>query len=156
MEWAMADRTKDVLSASDAVMEGDEDRIRASRRGIPARLRARQRTVEEPLRPSDTYESLAMLKPPGLCRPRRRIKMAEFRVEKDFLGEVKGPKDAYWGVQTQRAIENFPISGIRFGRRFIYALGLIKMAGAPTNIELGFVGNKNGNAIVQTGQDGLE
>ncbi|TLZ58679.1 MAG: aspartate ammonia-lyase, partial [Methanobacteriota archaeon] len=52
--------------------------------------------------------------------------MAEYRVEKDFLGEVKVPKDALWGVQTQRAIENFPISGIRFGRRFLYALGLIK------------------------------
>jgi len=46
--------------------------------------------------------------------------MAEYRVEKDFLGEVKVPKDALWGVQTQRAIDNFPISGIRFGRRFLY------------------------------------
>src|SRR2546428_638493 len=77
-----------------------------------------------------------MLMPRGLCRPRRRIRMVDFRVEKDFLGEVKVPKDAYWGVQTQRAIENFPISGIRFGRRFIYALGLIKMACAQTNVEL--------------------
>src|SRR6266545_3965463 len=54
--------------------------------------------------------------------------MTEYRIEKDFLGELKVPKDAYWGAQTQRAIENFPISGIRFGRRFIYALGLIKKA----------------------------
>src|SRR6266545_4570070 len=56
--------------------------------------------------------------------------MTEYRIEKDFLGELKVPKDAYWGAQTQRAIENFPISGIRFGRRFIYALGLIKKAAA--------------------------
>ena len=41
--------------------------------------------------------------------------MTDYRVERDFLGELKVPKDAYWGAQTQRAIENFPISGIRFG-----------------------------------------
>src|SRR5438128_6509114 len=97
-----------------------------------------------------------MLKPPGLCRPRRRIRMADFRVEKDFLGEVKVPKDAYWGVQTQRAIENFPISGIRFGRRFIYALGLIKMACAQTNMELGLLDNKIGKAIVQACQEVMD
>src|SRR5947208_4898312 len=78
--------------------------------------------------------------------------MTEFRVEKDFLGEIKVPKDAYWGVQTQRAIENFPISGIRFGRRFIYALGLIKMACAQTNMELGLLDNKIGKASVQACQ----
>src|SRR6266571_5206455 len=58
--------------------------------------------------------------------------MTDYRIEKDFLGELKVPKDAYWGAQTQRAIENFPISGIRFGRRFIYALGLIKKAAEET------------------------
>src|SRR2546426_158064 len=82
--------------------------------------------------------------------------MTEFRVERDFLGEVKVPKDAYWGVQTQRAIENFPISGIRFGRRFIYALGLIKMACAQTNMELGLLDNKIGKAIVQACQEVMD
>src|SRR2546421_4639093 len=82
--------------------------------------------------------------------------MADFRVEKDFLGEVKVPKDAYWGVQTQRAIENFPISGIRFGRRFIYALGLIKMACAQTNVELGLLDSKLGKAIVQGCQEVMD
>ncbi len=82
--------------------------------------------------------------------------MTEFRVERDFLGEVKVPKDAYWGVQTQRAIENFPISGIRFGRRFIYALGLIKMACAQTNTELGLLDNKIGKAIVQACQEVMD
>src|SRR5712692_7890223 len=75
--------------------------------------------------------------------------MTDYRVERDSLGELKVPKDAYWGVQTQRAIENFPISGIRFGRRFIYAIGLIKMAAAQTNMELGLLDPKLGKAIVQ-------
>ncbi len=60
-----------------------------------------------------------------------------FRVEKDSLGEVEVPADALYGAQTQRAVENFPISGQRFGRRFIQALGLIKRAGAEANRELG-------------------
>jgi len=62
-----------------------------------------------------------------------------FRIEKDSLGEMKVPKDALYGPQTQRAVENFPISGLRFGRRFIEALGLIKKAAAETNAELGHV-----------------
>jgi len=82
--------------------------------------------------------------------------MTEYRVEKDFLGELKVPNDAYWGVQTQRAIENFPISGIRFGRRFIYALGLIKMAAAQTNVELGLLDSKLGKAIVQAAQEVMD
>jgi fumarate hydratase class II len=64
--------------------------------------------------------------------------MAEkFRIEKDSLGEMKVPADALYGPQTQRAVENFPISGQRFGRRFIEALGLIKRAAAETNASLG-------------------
>ena len=60
-----------------------------------------------------------------------------YRVEKDSLGEVRVPTDALYGAQTQRAIENFPISGQRFGRGFIQALGLLKKAAALTNQELG-------------------
>jgi fumarate hydratase, class II len=60
-----------------------------------------------------------------------------FRIEKDSLGEMKVPADALYGPQTQRAVENFPISGQRFGRRFIEALALIKKAAAETNAELG-------------------
>jgi len=82
--------------------------------------------------------------------------MPEHRVEKDFLGELKVPKDAYWGVQTQRAIENFPISGIHFGRRFIYALGLIKKASAETNMELGLLDSKLGKAIVKAAEEVME
>src|SRR2546422_349332 len=102
------------------------------------------------------YELIGNINAPRALSARRRIQMAEFRVEKDFLGEVKVPKDAYWGVQTQRAIENFPISGIRFGRRFIYALGLIKMACAQTNMELGLLDNKIGKAIVQACQEVMD
>lgn len=60
-----------------------------------------------------------------------------YRIEKDSLGDVKVPENALYGAQTQRAFENFPISGQRFGRRFIQALGLIKKAAALTNAELG-------------------
>ncbi len=82
--------------------------------------------------------------------------MTDYRTEKDFLGELKVPKNAYWGVQTQRAIENFPISGIRFGRRFLFALGLIKMASAQTNMELGLLDSKLGKAIVQASQEVMD
>ena len=82
--------------------------------------------------------------------------MTDYRTEKDFLGELKVPKTAYWGAQTQRAIENFPISGIRFGRRFLYALGLVKMASAQTNMELGLLDAKLGKAIVQASQEVMD
>lgn len=59
-----------------------------------------------------------------------------FRTEKDSMGEVKVPQDAYYGAQTRRAIENFPISGITFDRAFIQALGYVKQAAARTNREL--------------------
>jgi fumarate hydratase class II len=63
--------------------------------------------------------------------------MSDFRIEKDSLGEVRVPSGALYGAQTQRAVENFPISGQRFGRRFIQALGLIKKAAAESNAEMG-------------------
>ncbi len=63
--------------------------------------------------------------------------MSDHRIEKDSLGEVKVPADARYGAQTQRAFENFQISGQRFGRRFVQALGLIKRAAAEANAELG-------------------
>ena len=60
-----------------------------------------------------------------------------YRIERDSMGPVKVPKEAYYGAQTQRAVENFPISGWRFGRELHYALGLIKYASAKANLELG-------------------
>jgi fumarate hydratase class II len=62
-----------------------------------------------------------------------------FRIEKDSLGEMQVPQDALWGAQTQRAVENFPISDLRFPRYFIAALGVIKRAAAEVNVELGLL-----------------
>ena len=61
------------------------------------------------------------------------------RIEKDSLGEMQVPADALWGAQTQRAVENFPISDLRFPRGFIAALGMIKKASAETNVALGLL-----------------
>ncbi len=59
------------------------------------------------------------------------------RIERDSMGEMPVPAKAYWGAQTQRAVLNFPVSGYRFGRRFIRAMGLIKKAAAEVNEQLG-------------------
>lgn len=84
-----------------------------------------------------------------------RIKKS-FRIENDFLGRVKVPQEAYWGAQTQRAIENFPISGRRFGREFIYALGLIKYASAKTNASLGLLNQQMAKAIQKASEEVME
>jgi len=60
-----------------------------------------------------------------------------FRVERDSMGELRVPADALWGAQTQRAVQNFPLSGLRMPRGFIRALGLVKWAAAGANLELG-------------------
>ena len=61
------------------------------------------------------------------------------RIERDSMGEMRVPRDALYGASTQRAVENFPISGYRFPRRFIHALGMIKHAAARANEELGLL-----------------
>ena len=71
----------------------------------------------------------------------------DFRIENDSLGEVRVPADALYGAQTQRAVENFPISGQRVGRGFIQALGLLKKAAALTNEDLGNLDGKIAEAI---------
>ena len=71
----------------------------------------------------------------------------QYRTEKDTMGEVRVPAQAYFGAQTQRAVENFPISGIRFPRRFIQALGLIKWAAARANEDLGLLESRIADAI---------
>jgi fumarate hydratase class II len=79
-----------------------------------------------------------------------------YRIEKDSLGEMKVPADALYGAQTQRAVENFPISGQRFGRRFIQALGLIKRSAAETNAELGNLDRAVADAIVRAAEEVAE
>ncbi len=61
----------------------------------------------------------------------------QYRIEKDSLGELKVPASALYGAQTQRAVENFPISGLRPWRAFIWSIGTIKRAAALVNFELG-------------------
>src|SRR3954471_11853494 len=63
----------------------------------------------------------------------------KFRLESDSMGEMRVPADAYYGAQTARAVENFPISQLRFPRSFIRALGLIKKHAAITNQHLGYL-----------------
>ena len=62
-----------------------------------------------------------------------------FRIEHDSMGELQVPEDALWGAQTQRAVNNFPISGLPMPRQFIAALGLVKWAAAGANAELGLI-----------------
>ena len=69
------------------------------------------------------------------------------RAEADSLGEVQVPAEALYGAQTQRAVDNFPISGLTFDRRFLRALGLIKLAAAGVNRELGLLDDGFGEAI---------
>ena len=75
----------------------------------------------------------------------------KYRIEKDSMGEVKVPEGALWGAQTQRALENFNISGIRFafpfGRSFIQALGIIKFSAATANQKLQLIDAKKASAI---------
>ena len=63
----------------------------------------------------------------------------KYRTEHDSMGELQVPEDALWGAQTQRAVENFPISGLTMPRQFIAALGLVKWAAAGANAELGLL-----------------
>jgi fumarate hydratase class II len=74
--------------------------------------------------------------------------MVEYRVERDTMGEVRVPADALYRAQTQRAVENFPISGARLERQHIRALAQIKAAAAEVNAELGVLDRKVADAIV--------
>ena len=74
------------------------------------------------------------------------------RIEKDSMGDMQIPAGAYWGAQTQRAVENFPISGVHFPRPFIRALGLIKQAAARVNQDLNRLDEKRAGLIDQAAQ----
>jgi fumarate hydratase class II len=80
----------------------------------------------------------------------------KMRIEKDSMGEKAVPAEAYYGIQTLRAVENFPISDLRFPRSFIRALGLIKGAAAQVNSELGLLDKKIGKAIGQAAREVAE
>src|SRR5207247_5717820 len=77
-------------------------------------------------------------------------------MERDSMGEVEVPADAYYGASTQRAVLNFPISGQPFPRRFIRALGMVKKAAAQTNRELGLLARRRARAIAAAAQEVID
>ena len=81
---------------------------------------------------------------------------ANTRTEHDFLGDVAVPADAYWGVQTQRAIENFPISGIGPHPVFVVATAMIKKAAALANMDADVLEPRIGHAIVQAADEVIQ
>jgi len=84
------------------------------------------------------------------------MKSGETRVEKDSMGEMAVPKDALYGASTQRAVLNFPVSGYRFSRAFIRALGLIKWGAAQANHDLGLLDAHRAALIVQAAEEVIE
>ncbi|MEW6635827.1 MAG: class II fumarate hydratase [Actinomycetota bacterium] len=79
-----------------------------------------------------------------------------YRIERDSMGEVEVPREALFGAQTKRALDNFPISNLRFPRRFIQALGAIKLEAAVVNNELGLLDGEIKDAIVQAAREVVE
>jgi len=77
---------------------------------------------------------------------------SKFRTERDSMGELQVPADALYGAQTQRAVENFPVSNLRMPRAFIRALGLVKSACAKANTDLGLLDEKIAAAIQQSAE----
>ena len=82
--------------------------------------------------------------------------MTDYRVEKDSMGEIKVPANAYYGAQTQRAVNNFPISGFGFSRPMIQALGYIKKAAAMVNRDLGLVEDTAAKYIIKVADEIIE
>lgn len=79
-----------------------------------------------------------------------------YRVERDSLGELQVPENALYGVQTQRAVQNFPISGLHPWRAFIWSMAMIKRAAAEVHRDLGMLDPERANAIVQAAQEVIE
>ena len=82
--------------------------------------------------------------------------MSDFRIEKDSLGEVRLPAQALYGAQTQRAVENFPISGLKPWRAFIWSAAVIKRAAAEVNRNLALLDEARAGAIVQAAQEVMD
>ncbi len=81
--------------------------------------------------------------------------MSEYRVERDTLGEVRLPAKALYGAQTQRAVENFAVSGMRPWPAFVWSMALIKRAAAQVNAELGLLDSRRAGAIIQAAAEVL-
>ncbi len=81
---------------------------------------------------------------------------SSFRIERDSLGEVQVPADALYGVQTQRAVENFPISGLKPWRAFIWSMAMIKRAAAEVHLDLGLLDAERAGAIIKATQEVID
>ena len=79
-----------------------------------------------------------------------------YRIEKDSMGEVKVPQEALYGAQTQRAVENFPVSGICISRPLIHAMGVIKQGAAKVNAEMGNIPKDVAHAIQLAAQEVID
>src|SRR3990167_3934213 len=77
----------------------------------------------------------------------------KYRIEKDSLGEKKVPDSVYYGVETARAVENYPISGLRFHPVFVWATAAIKKAAAKTNLSLGRLNTRIARAIIRASEE---
>jgi len=84
------------------------------------------------------------------------VTVEEYRLDRDSMGEVKVPSSAYYGAETQRAVQNFPISGLRLPKEFIRAMALIKLSTARANMQLGLLDSKKGEAIVSAAKEVME
>ena len=82
--------------------------------------------------------------------------MNMYRVEQDFIGEMKVPIGAYYGVQTARALENFPITGYRLDEALISAMGMVKKAAALANMQADLLDERRGRAIMDASQEVME
>ncbi len=82
--------------------------------------------------------------------------MSITRIEKDSLGAIEVPADALYGAQTMRAVHNFPVSGLRPYRAFIWSMAVIKQAAALVHMDLGLLDRERGQAIVQAAQEVIE
>src|SRR5712692_10360071 len=107
-----------------------------------SRKSATRRREQPPRRPSEDGPPRPSVTPPAPGA-------SSFRVERDSLGEMQVPAEVYYGASTARAVRNFPVSGLRFPRPFLRALGLIKRAAAEVNMDLGLLDRRLGEAIVQ-------
>ena len=79
--------------------------------------------------------------------------MRKYRIEKDFLGEIEIPDDAYYGIHTMRAVKNFPVSGFKVPAEFIRSLAEVKQACTAANIRARLITHETGNAVIKAAKE---
>ena len=88
--------------------------------------------------------------------PDTTVRSDSYRIERDSLGEMRVPADALYGAQTQRAVENFPISGLRPYPAFVWSMAVIKRAAAEVNRDLGLLDEKLADAIIEAAEEVID